>query len=45
MRMTTVEFPGDPMLVRASDGAVLQGYRPAAEIRKFLGLASNKGGR
>ena len=22
MRMTTVEFPGDPMLVRASDGAV-----------------------
>tara|TARA_R110000782_G_scaffold270471_1_gene371519 strand:+ start:24197 stop:25069 length:873 start_codon:yes stop_codon:yes gene_type:complete len=38
-------FSGTPVLVRASDGAVLQGYRPAAEIRKFLGLASNKGGR
>lgn len=38
-------FSGTPVLVRASDGAVLQGYRPAAEIRKFLGFASNKGGR
>ncbi|WP_168452324.1 DsbC family protein [Sphingopyxis microcysteis] len=38
-------FSGTPVVVRASDGAVLQGYRPAAEIRKFLGLASNKGGR
>jgi thiol:disulfide interchange protein DsbC len=38
-------FSGTPVMVRASDGAVLQGYRPAAEIRKFLGLASNKGGR
>jgi thiol:disulfide interchange protein DsbC len=32
-------------MVRASDGAVLQGYRPAAEIRRFLGLTSTKGGR
>lgn len=38
-------FSGTPVLVRASDGAVLQGYRPAAEIRRFLGLASNTGGR
>lgn len=38
-------FLGTPVMARASDGAVLQGYRPAAEIRKFLGLASSKGGR
>lgn len=38
-------FSGTPVMVRTSDGAVLQGYRPAAEIRKFFGLALNKGGR
>lgn len=38
-------FSGTPVMVRASDGVVLQGYRPAADIRKFLGLASNQGGR
>lgn len=38
-------FNGTPVLVRASDGAVLQGYRPANEIRRFLGLATNKGGQ
>ena len=38
-------FNGTPVLVRASDGAVLQGYRPANEIRRFLGLTPNKGGQ
>lgn len=38
-------FNGTPVMVRPSDGAVLQGYRPAAEIRRFLGLDQNKGGR
>ena len=38
-------FNGTPVLVRASDGAVLQGYRPASEIRRFLGLTPNKGGQ
>ena len=38
-------FYGTPVLVRASDGAVLQGYRPASEIRRFLGLTPNKGGQ
>lgn len=30
-------FAGTPVLVRPSDGAVLEGYRPAAELRAFLG--------
>lgn len=38
-------FSGTPVMVRASDGAVLQGYRPAAEIRRFLGLPAIKGSR
>ena len=38
-------FNGTPVMVRPSDGAVLQGYRPAAEIRRFLGLDQSKGGR
>lgn len=38
-------FSGTPVLVRASDGAVLQGYRPASEIRRFLGLTPNMGGQ
>lgn len=38
-------FNGTPVLVRPGDGAVLQGYRPAAEIRRFLGLDQSKGGR
>ena len=29
-------FSGTPVMVRASDGAVLEGYRGAAEIRAFL---------
>lgn len=32
-------FGGTPVIVRPSDGAVLEGYRPAAELRKFLDLA------
>jgi thiol:disulfide interchange protein DsbC len=38
-------FSGTPVMVRASDGAVLHGYRPAAEIRRFLGLPAIKGSR
>ena len=30
-------FSGTPVMVRARDGAVLEGYRGAAEIRAFLG--------
>jgi thiol:disulfide interchange protein DsbC len=30
-------FSGTPVMVRASDGAVLEGYHGAAEIRAFLG--------
>ncbi|NRD89595.1 disulfide bond formation protein DsbC [Sphingopyxis sp. BSNA05] len=30
-------FSGTPVMVRASDGAVLEGYRGASEIRAFLG--------
>ena len=37
-------FSGTPVMVRASDGAVLQGYRSASEIRRFMKLAPNKGG-
>jgi thiol:disulfide interchange protein DsbC len=29
-------FIGTPVLVRPSDGAVLEGYRPAAVLREFL---------
>lgn len=29
-------FTGTPVLVRPSDGAVLEGYRPAAVLREFL---------
>jgi len=41
-------FGGTPVLVRPSDGAVLEGYRPAAELRKFLAVpafnrSKNKG--
>lgn len=32
-------FGGTPVLVRPSDGAVLEGYRPAAELRTFLTAA------
>ncbi|WP_420607474.1 DsbC family protein [Novosphingopyxis sp.] len=37
-------FSGTPVMVRASDGAVLQGYRGAAEIRRFMGLSSRQDG-
>lgn len=33
-------FGGTPVIVRPSDGAVLEGYRPAAELRKFLTAAT-----
>ena len=33
-------FSGTPVMVRASDGAVLEGYRGAAEIRAFLSPTS-----
>lgn len=39
-------FSGTPVMVRASDGAVLQGYRNAQEIRAFLGAPNaQKGAR
>ena len=38
-------FAGTPVLVRASDGAVLHGYRDAATIRQFVGAAPAEGGR
>jgi thiol:disulfide interchange protein DsbC len=38
-------FSGTPVLVRASDGAVLHGYRDAATIRQFVGAAPAEGGR
>ncbi|MBN9504724.1 MAG: DsbC family protein [Altererythrobacter sp.] len=38
-------FAGTPVLVRASDGAVLHGYRDAAAIRRFVEAAPTEGGR
>lgn len=38
-------FAGTPVLVRASDGAVLHGYRDAATIRRFVGAAPAGGDR
>ena len=39
-------FSGTPVMVRASDGAVLQGYRSAEEIRALLGASNaQKGAR
>lgn len=38
-------FAGTPVLVRASDGAVLHGYRDAATIRRFVDAAPAEGGR
>ena len=38
-------FAGTPVLVRASDGAVLHGYRDAAAIRRFVEAAAAKGDR
>lgn len=32
-------FGGTPVIVRPSDGAVLEGYRPAATLREFLAAA------
>jgi thiol:disulfide interchange protein DsbC len=29
-------FAGTPVIVRPSDGAVLEGFRPAAELERFL---------
>ncbi|ATW03265.1 MAG: DsbC family protein [Parasphingorhabdus sp.] len=37
-------FSGTPVMVRASDGAVLQGYRSAPEIRTFLSASAAQGG-
>lgn len=33
------DFGGTPVIVRPSDGAVLEGYRPAATLREFLRAA------
>jgi thiol:disulfide interchange protein DsbC len=33
-------FGGTPVIVRPSDGAVLEGYRPAAALREFLSAQS-----
>jgi len=38
------EFSGTPVMVRASDGTVLQGYRSASEIRAFLSASVAQGG-
>jgi thiol:disulfide interchange protein DsbC len=35
-------FGGTPVIVRPSDGAVLEGYRPAATLREFLGAAPRR---
>ena len=35
-------FGGTPVIVRPSDGAVLEGYRPAASLREFLRAASHR---
>ena len=32
-------FGGTPVIVRPSDGAVIEGYRPAAALRAFLTAA------
>ena len=32
-------FGGTPVIVRPADGAVLEGYRPAAVLREFLRAA------
>lgn len=37
-------FSGTPVMVRASDGAVMQGYRSAPEIRAFLNASNAQGG-
>ena len=37
-------FSGTPVMVRASDGAVLQGYRSAPELRAFLSASVAQGG-
>ena len=38
-------FAGTPVMVRASDGAVLHGYRDAATIRRFIDADPAEGGR
>jgi thiol:disulfide interchange protein DsbC len=35
-------FGGTPVIVRPSDGAVLEGYRPAATLREFLRAAPGR---
>ncbi len=35
-------FSGTPVIVRPSDGAVIEGYRPAAALRAFLTASSQK---
>ena len=35
-------FGGTPVIVRPSDGAVLEGYRPAATLREFLRAAPRR---
>ncbi|WP_439571759.1 DsbC family protein [Sphingomonas sp.] len=35
-------FGGTPVIVRPSDGAVLEGYRPAATLREFLRAAPHR---
>ncbi|MEW4468459.1 DsbC family protein [Parasphingorhabdus sp. JC815] len=37
-------FSGTPVMVRASDGAVMQGYRSAPEIRAFLNASNAQEG-
>tara|TARA_R110000787_G_scaffold227800_2_gene335437 strand:+ start:6973 stop:7851 length:879 start_codon:yes stop_codon:yes gene_type:complete len=37
-------FSGTPVMVRASDGTVLQGYRSAPELRAFLSASVAQGG-
>jgi thiol:disulfide interchange protein DsbC len=35
-------FSGTPVIVRPSDGAVLEGYRPAAALRAFLTASTSQ---
>lgn len=35
-------FSGTPVIVRPSDGAVIEGYRPASALRAFLSASSQK---
>jgi hypothetical protein len=37
-------FGGTPVIVRPSDGAVIEGYRSASDLRKFLNVNPKRSG-